>query len=258
MLKKLRCSFTWTSTSCTRRWTHPKGCWRSWPPSAWPRLWGAVAMEAPGLLRRCSNQEAALATLSINPYSYSNSLKYRHFLMYIVFLDYRSITRSKYANYFTSFRQYHSTFFFILKQINKLSAPISSYPQTMTQTVYLRTSRNETREPKPTETWSKANGHRIGQQQEWEVAFRGQDWQGDPWGDPCDEERVRGRLRRHHRNEEPRKEHFGEGRTSSFLFYSFLLWGKSWGVTIFSKGKNASVISGKPDQEWKAEIKDML
>ena len=73
--------------------------------------------------------------------------------MYIVFLDYRSITRSKYAIYFTNFDNITQLFFFILKQkINKLSAPISIYPQTMTQTVYLRTSRNETQEPKPTET----------------------------------------------------------------------------------------------------------
>ena len=55
-------------------------------------------MEAPGLLRLCSNQEAALATLSINPYSSIKILlNIGIFLVYIVFLDYRSITRSKYA-----------------------------------------------------------------------------------------------------------------------------------------------------------------
>ena len=53
----------------TRSWSRPKGNWRTCSPSAWPRLWGAVVMEALGLLPVCSNHEAALTTLSINPYS---------------------------------------------------------------------------------------------------------------------------------------------------------------------------------------------
>jgi len=127
----------------------------------------------------------------------------------------------------------------LTKKINKLSAPISIYPQTMTQTVYLRTSRNETQEPKPTETWSKAHGHRIVQQQEWELAFRGQYWQGHSWGDPCDEERVRGQQKRHHRNEALRER---SERVVSYFF--LLLWGKSRGVTTSRKGENVNVISG--------------
>ena len=61
-----------------------------------------------------------------------------------------------------------------------LSASISIYSQTMTQTVHLRTSRNETQEPKPTETWSKATRTLDRPATGVGDAIRGQYWQGDP------------------------------------------------------------------------------
>ena len=58
-----------------------------------------LVMEASGLLPGCSNHEAPLTTLSIYPYS---STKFQMAFSFVyIFLDRRSITRSKYATDFT-------------------------------------------------------------------------------------------------------------------------------------------------------------
>ena len=106
-----------------RSWSRPKGNWRACPPSAWPRLWGAVVMEALGLLPGCSNHEAALTTLSIYPYS---STKFQMAFSFVyIFLDRRSITRSKYATN-SHFRNTTQLSIF-LQKTKKLSAHISTH-----------------------------------------------------------------------------------------------------------------------------------
>ena len=106
-----------------RSWSRPKGNWRTCSPSAWPRLWGAVVMEALGLLPVCSNHEAALTTLSIYPYS---STKFQMAFSFVyIFLDRRSITRSKYATNFTFGIPLNFSLFFLTTK--KLSAHISTH-----------------------------------------------------------------------------------------------------------------------------------
>ena len=56
-------------------------------------------------------------------------------------------------------------------------------------------------------------GHRIGQHTGEGDAIRGQYWQGDPWGDPRDEEGERGQLKRHQRDENREKD--ASGRVSA-------------------------------------------